>query len=177
MTLVLDQSKNAALPSAKRAALQMAIDTAEVTARRVANYPPALMPVSVAQFLLESDWGRADAGGAKNFFGIKARGDEPFVERKTFEVVEGKTVAVMAKFRKFSSVAECFQAHADLICNRSRGDHKIYARALEHPSDPRAFAQALTGVYATDQAYGAKLIRVMQDRGLLGTFGFTEAEA
>jgi flagellum-specific peptidoglycan hydrolase FlgJ len=174
MPSIDETNKNAELPDWKRAALQLAIDAAENVSRRVAGYPSALKPVSVAQFLLESNWGKADAGGAKNYFGIKARGTEPFVERPTWEVVHGQNVQVSAKFRKFDSIEECFTAHAELICNRRRGNTMIYARALEHPTDPIAFAHALTGVYATDPQYGTKLTAIMRDRGLLITFGFSE---
>ena len=47
----------------------------------------------------------------------------------------------------------------------------LYAAALAHPTDPIAFGHALTGLYATDPEYGAKLERVMRSRGLLETFG------
>src|SRR5690606_16772933 len=106
-----------------------------------------------------------------NYFGIKARDGEPFVELPTFEVIGGKTVRVMAKFRAYNTMDECFADHARLF-HRTRGGRPIYAHALAHPTDPIAFAHALTGVYATDPQYGAKLERVMRDRGLLETFGF-----
>lgn len=172
---ILSARKNAALTSGQRAILQLAIDAAEATSRRVADYPPALKPVSVAQFLLESAWGRADCGGARNYFGIKARGDEPFVERKTREVVRGKTIVTTARFRRFASIEDCFTAHALLITSRRRGERLIYERAMQHTTDPVGFAHALTGVYATDPDYGPKLERVMRDRGLLETFGFDVA--
>jgi flagellum-specific peptidoglycan hydrolase FlgJ len=141
----------------------------------VPNYPPALTPVTVAQFLLESNWGQHSIGDANNFFGIKARPGEPFVTRDTTEFVSGKPVTVAQQFRKYDSMAESFADHARLICDRVSGGQKIYAAALSHPSDPIAFAQALTGVYATDPKYGDKLVAIMRDRGLLETFGYTTA--
>jgi flagellum-specific peptidoglycan hydrolase FlgJ len=169
----LDPSKNAALEPGKRVMLQRAIDAADATCTRVPNYPRALGPVSVAQFLLESDWGRADAGGAFNYFGLKARGAEPFVERKTREVVNGKTLVTMARFRTFASMEDCFVAHAELICNRYRGNgQRIYAKAMMYVDQPVSFAHALTGIYATDPAYGEKLVAIMRSRGLLTTFGY-----
>src|SRR4051812_37304409 len=135
--------KNATLTAARRSILQLAIDTAEATSRRVAGYPPALQPVSVAQFLLESAWGAADCQGSRNYFGIKARDGEPAIALKTKEVVKDKTFVTTARFRVFSSMEECFVAHAQLITQRRRGDQLIYARALAHPTDPIAFAHAL----------------------------------
>jgi flagellum-specific peptidoglycan hydrolase FlgJ len=167
------KSKNAHLDAWKQRALQAAVDAAEACAGCVADYPPALTPVTVAQFLLESDWGRAGMGEANNYFGIKARDGEPFVVRTTREVINGKTVTVEARFRKYDSMADCFADHARLICERRRPNgRRIYDAALQHPDDPVAFARALASVYATDPHYGDKLVAIMSDRGLLETFGF-----
>jgi flagellum-specific peptidoglycan hydrolase FlgJ len=75
-------------------------------------------------------------------------------------------------------MAECFADHARLLCTRRWPDGRlIYAAALAHPTDPVAFARALTGVYATDPAYGDKLVAIMRDRGLCEAFGFPPIEA
>jgi flagellum-specific peptidoglycan hydrolase FlgJ len=169
----IDAAKNANLEDWKRAALQRACDAAEAAAPLVTQYPPALSPVTVAQFLLESDWGRRGMGDANNYFGIKARTGEPFVTVETTEYVNGAAVKVEQQFRKYDSMADSFADHARLICERTTGSgQKIYASALSHPSDPVAFAQALTGVYATDPNYGDKLVAIMRDRGLFETFGY-----
>jgi flagellum-specific peptidoglycan hydrolase FlgJ len=166
-------SKNAALEPWKRDALQQALDAAEVAARDIPDCPPALVPVTVAQFLLESAWGRSGMGDAHNYFGIKARDGEPFVTKATTEFVKGKPVQTEARFRAYGSMAECFADHAQLICQRARPNgQKIYEAALAHPDDPCAFARALTGIYATDPEYGEKLVAIMRSRGLLESFGF-----
>lgn len=168
----ISTTKNARLDDWKRTALQQACDAAESVSGLVSDYPPALTPVTVAQFLLESDWGRRGIGEANNFFGIKARQGEPSVTVETTEYVAGKPVRVPQQFRKYDSMAESFADHARLICDRTSNGKKIYSAALGHPSDPIAFAHALTGVYATDPEYGNKLVAIMQDRGLLETFGY-----
>ncbi|HEY4304520.1 MAG TPA: glucosaminidase domain-containing protein [Gemmatimonadaceae bacterium] len=167
-------AKNANLDAWKRVALQQACDAAEGVSGLVSDYPPALTPVTVAQFLLESDWGRHSITDANNFFGIKARDGEPFVAVETTEFVNGKPVKVVQNFRKYSSASESFADHARLICERTSNGKKIYSAALGHPSDPIAFAQALTGIYATDPEYGNKLVAIMRDRGLLETFGYSQ---
>ncbi|MEP6731841.1 MAG: glucosaminidase domain-containing protein [bacterium] len=172
---MLNGAKNANLEPFKLTALQQAADAAELAAKDVEGYPSALTPVTVAQFLLESDWGRHGMGDANNFFGIKARDGEPFVMLPTTEFVKGKATKVDQPFRKYASMAECFADHARLICNRTTSSgKKIYAAALATPDDPIAFANALTGVYATDPAYGQKLVSIMKSRGLLETFGFPD---
>lgn len=169
-------SKNQRLEPWKRDTLQQAIDAAAAAAADVANCPPALVPVTVAQFLLESGWGRSGMGDAHNYFGIKARDGEPFVVKATTEFVDGCAVQTRARFRAYRSMAECFADHAALLCTRCRPDgRKLYAAALAHPDDPCAFARALTGLYATDPGYGEKLVAIMRDRGLLESFGFAPA--
>jgi flagellum-specific peptidoglycan hydrolase FlgJ len=174
-------AKNAALPTEKRLALATAITAAAAARAAYPKYPKALLPVQVAQFLLESAWGKSDCGGAKNYFGIKARPGEPYVERRTREVIKGQEITVLARFKKYDSMAESFADHARLLCERrwsaASGGQLIYRRALEHPNDPIAFARALQGVYATDPKYGDLLVGIMRSRGLLETFGFTAAAA
>jgi len=172
----IDATKNAQLEDWKRTALQQAVDAAATAASQLTDYPPALTPVTVAQFLLESDWGRRGMGDANNFFGIKARTGEPSVTLQTTEFVNGKPIKVPQQFRKYDSMADSFADHARLIVARTTSSgQKIYAGALSHPNDPIAFARALTGVYATDPQYGDKLIAIMRDRGLLETFGYVSA--
>ena len=170
---MLIANKNMNLESWKRDALQTALDAAEQAAANIPDCPRALVPVTVAQFLLESNWGRAGMGDAHNYFGIKARTGEPSITKSTTEFVNGKPVTVDAAFRAYSSMSECFADHASLICERTRPNgQKIYAAALANPNDPCAFARALTGIYATDPQYGEKLVSIMRDRGILETFGF-----
>ncbi|MEP6495421.1 MAG: glucosaminidase domain-containing protein [bacterium] len=170
-TLVVGKNMN--LENWKRDALATALDAAEQAATTITSCPPALAPVTVAQFLLESNWGKSGMGDAHNYFGIKARAGEPSITKQTTEFVNGKAVTVQAAFRAYASMAECFADHASLICERTRADgKKIYAAALAFPNDPLSFARALTGVYATDPAYGDKLVAIMHDRGILESFGF-----
>jgi len=66
--------------------------------------------VTLAQWALESDWGRKMPIGSNNPFGIKA-----CVEARTREVIHGETVFIVARFRKFGSMAEAFEQHARLL--------------------------------------------------------------
>jgi len=109
--------------------------------------------VSLAQFNLESGGGKHMPAGSNNPFGIKARNGDPYVEAWTTEHVGGKDVRVVQRFRAFSSLDEAFEAHGRLLANG-----RPYANARTHLNDPAAFANALTGVYATDPNYGTKLI-------------------
>ena len=119
--------------------------------------------VSIAQWALESGWGKHDLG-AFNYFGMKCRvgHDDPFVMMRTRECdSHGKSFFIDAKFRKFSCIDEAFDAHAALLA-----DAPVYARARAKLPDPNAFADALTGVYATDPKYGTLLKSIMHGSSL-----------
>ena len=119
--------------------------------------------VSLAQFILESNWGRSMPGGpsSNNPFGIKARAGEPSVAAQTHEVEHGATITIVARFRRFSSLAEAFDAHGALLARA-----KPYELAMMHKDDPDRFADALTGHYATDPMYGSKLKELMRRNNL-----------
>lgn len=108
--------------------------------------------ITIAQWSLESGWGRHMPAGSNNPFGIKAVPGQSYVLAPTREEVNGKMVQVMAKFRIFSSQAEALDAHGRLLAQGS-----AFAQARAHTNDPDAYADALTHRYATDSHYGEKL--------------------
>lgn len=108
--------------------------------------------VTLAQYQLESGNGAHMPAGSNNPFGIKAKAGQPYVEAMTTEVVNGKSERVMQRFAKFDSLQDAFEAHAKLLATGG-----AYANARAHSDDPNAYADALTGKYATDPQYGAKL--------------------
>jgi flagellum-specific peptidoglycan hydrolase FlgJ len=119
--------------------------------------------ISLAQWALESGWGKHDLG-ACNFFGMKCRAgkNDPFVTLRTREVDRnGKTFFIDARFRKFASVEEAFDAHAQLLATAP-----VYSKARARLPDVAAFADALTGVYATDPKYGALLRSIIRGSDL-----------
>jgi hypothetical protein len=117
--------------------------------------------VTLAQWALESGWGKAMPEGSNNPFGIKAVEGQPYVESKTREVFDGKEVFITARFRKFSSMAEAFDLHGQLL---AKGAAYAHARSLLPDADK--FADALTGVYATDPNYGKILKQIMKANNL-----------
>lgn len=117
--------------------------------------------VTLAQWALESNWGKAMPAGSNNPFGIKAAPGEPFVEAQTREVIQGKNIVVVTKFRKFASIRDAFDQHGHLLATAAP-----YAHARTLTGNPDAFADALTGVYATDPNYGAALKRIMKTYNL-----------
>ncbi|CAG4887996.1 glycoside hydrolase family 73 protein [Paraburkholderia saeva] len=105
--------------------------------------------VTLAQFGLESSFGKHMPPGSNNPFGIHATGNQPFVWGYDWDA-NGKRVPT--KFAKYGSIDEAFDAHGKLLATGA-----AYAEARRHLDDPMAYAAALTGHYATDPLYGAKL--------------------
>lgn len=136
---------------------QLVIDAA-VASRQHWNVPAS---VTIAQWAVESAWGAAMPPGSNNPFGIKATAGQPAVESPTREVLGGEDVTVTARFRKFDSLAEAFDAHGRLLATATP-----YRIAMTHANDCEAFADALTGTYATDPQYGYTLKWVIRNYGL-----------
>ena len=118
--------------------------------------------LTLAQYDLESGGGKhmpggTGAGTSNNPFGIKARPGEPYVEAMTTEVIKGITYRIPQKFKKFDSLADAFDAHAKLL---AEGKPYAKARAASH-GDQREFARQISGTYATDPGYKAKLEKLI----------------
>jgi hypothetical protein len=118
--------------------------------------------VTLAQWVVESVWGTSVPPGSNNPFGIKALPGEPAVESPTREVIDGSEVTVVAKFRRFGSLAEAFEQHGTLLATAPP-----YQAAMKLIANPDAFADALTGVYATDPNYGFTLKWVIRTYDLI----------
>jgi hypothetical protein len=123
--------------------------------------------VSLAQFGIESGWGTHEPPGSNNPFGIKAVAGQPSVTVKTKEYEGGRYVTIDAAFAAYPSVAGAFDAHGELL---GTSHYYIAARAAVANgitnASTDAFANALTGVYATAPNYGASLIALMQSDNL-----------
>ena len=116
--------------------------------------------VTLAQWVVESAWGAAVPPGSNNPFGIKATGTQDAVESPTREVIDGESVNVEAKFRKFASLSDAFDQHGRLLATSP-----VYKTAMAMAQNPDGFADALTGVYATDPQYGYTLKWVIHNYG------------
>jgi flagellum-specific peptidoglycan hydrolase FlgJ len=114
--------------------------------------------VTIAQAIEESAWGRSGlAANYHNLFGIKGSGPAGSVSLPTSEFQGGKWVTIDAPFRVYHNDAESIADHAELLATSG-----YYTRAMADRSVPDAFANDLTGVYATDPDYGANLIALMK---------------
>ena len=130
-----------------------------LAAQRQYGVPAA---VTIAQAIDESGWGQSLlATQDNNLFGIKGTGPAGSVLRPTEEYENGQPVAVTAPFRVYSNVAQSIADHSLLLATGSS-----YKQAMADRRSPDAFANDLTGVYATDPNYGPSLIAIMRQYNL-----------
>jgi len=136
----------------------LSLATAARESQRIMGVPAS---VTLAQAILESDWGRSRlAREAKNLFGIKATtrpGTAGVYRTRAWEILGGATVFGPDAFKAYESYADSIVDHARWFHEQPR-----YASALEARHDPQEFARAITAAgYATDPAYANKLIALM----------------
>jgi flagellum-specific peptidoglycan hydrolase FlgJ len=138
------------------------LSIAAQAARQAAATTGVPASVTVAQAILESDWGRSSlAQDANNYFGIKAMGtlgNDGVVWLPTSEYDDsGQLYQTTSAFRAYKSLADSVTDHDLLLEQAAR-----YAPAMRVANDPRQFAQQLSlDGYSTDPAYADKLIALM----------------
>jgi hypothetical protein len=118
--------------------------------------------VTIAQAIDESGWGQSYLSVQDhNLFGIKGAGPAGSDLQPTQEYQNGQLVTRIASFRAYNSAAQSIDDHGQLLATSP-----YYTQAMAQRQHPDAFANALTGVYATDPGYGQKLIGLMQQYNL-----------
>ncbi|MFZ2435579.1 MAG: LysM peptidoglycan-binding domain-containing protein, partial [Trichococcus flocculiformis] len=126
--------------------------------------------VMMAQSILESGWGTSALASAPNYnlFGIKGNYNGESVNMGTLEDSGGQNYyPINAEFRKYPSYAESLQDYANLLANGTSWNPNYYAGAWKSNAASYQDATAyLTGRYATDTAYSAKLNRIIAQYGL-----------
>ncbi len=137
------------------------IEAVAEAARQSTHRPNVPVSVTIAQAILESDWGRSQLSRqANNLFGIKALtgpGPAGTVTFSTWESQDGQDVVIQAPFKAYNSLQESVDDHGWFFVRNPR-----YAGALAVADDPRAFAQEIQRAgYATDPAYTDKLVQLM----------------
>jgi hypothetical protein len=141
---------------------QAFLDAAGQAARQDAAVSHVPASVTVAQAILESDWGRsALAQTANNYFGMKAfgtLGDDGVVWMPTSEFDSfGRLYTTTSAFRAYKSLADSVADHDRLLGTASR-----YAPAMQVAGDPQQFVAMIAQEgYSTDPAYARKLIALM----------------
>lgn len=158
---VTTSSGGNAKSSTSNSSIPTAVIQAAQAAQRKWKVPAS---ITIAQWMLESGSGKRMPLHSNNPFGIKAGRGQSFVMAGTHEETKDhKLVATIAPFRVFSSMNEAFDQHGRLLAT-----HPAYKLARQHTDDPNAYADALTGSYASDLKYGSKIKSIMKQNFLYG---------
>ena len=124
--------------------------------------------IQTAQAILETGWGQSVPSDkytgkkSNNLFGIKQKGNEDYVISNTWEVYNGVTYRIDAKFRAYKDPKESWNDHKALLLNAAR--YQIF-RDVMHDYISGAWAIRRAG-YATDPQYPLKLIRLVNQYNL-----------
>jgi hypothetical protein len=135
------------------------VGAAAQSSRKTSGVPAS---VTVAQAILESDWGRSRlARLGNNLFGIKALGSVTgpagVVTLATWEHLGDGDIIVQAPFKAYYTLEQSIDDHGNFFRRNRR-----YADALAVAGDAQAFARAIQDAgYATDPSYASKLIGLM----------------
>ena len=122
-----------------------------------------LPSISLAQAILESDWG--ESGLSQNYYnlyGVKAGAAEPSVQLETSEYIDGKWITIMAPFRVYNSWSESVEAHAKLLTYGVDWNPKLYEPVLKAKNYKEAAHALQKAGYATDPTYAQKIIHVIE---------------
>ncbi|GAA4697523.1 glucosaminidase domain-containing protein [Phytohabitans rumicis] len=120
--------------------------------------------VTVAQSILESNWGRSGlSANDRNYFGFKcttATNPGPIaIGCHDYPTTECTPTChtVHAYFRVYTSMTDSFRDYGRLLTTSSS-----YADALPYRHDPDRFIQEIANPYATDPDYANKVINLMR---------------
>lgn len=126
-----------------------------------------LPSISIAQAILESDWGTSELSVENNnFYGIKGNSAEPTVTMTTKEFVDGKWIEVNAEFRKYTTWQESMDDHSKLFTAGTTWNSNQYANVLASKDYKEAAYALQESGYATDPDYPDKLIQLIEQHDL-----------
>lgn len=134
-----------------------------------------LASVSMAQFILESGYGRSElAQGANNLFGMKCHlsgntwsgsswdGKSKYTKKTQEQNRDGSYVTIVADFRKYPCMEDSIADHSAYLLGAKNGDRLRYDR-LKGCMDYRKAARIIKdGGYATSHSYAEKLCSIIE---------------
>lgn len=166
-TVVDEQAAAASSSSAEQRAKQQFIKRVAPQAVALETSYHVLPSVTIAQAILESDWGNSALSKKyNNLFGVKGSDTSNTQEMTTKEYVDGKWRTITARFRVYDSYAASILDHAELFQRGTTWNPQQYQHFLA-AKDYKSAAQALgTDGYATDPDYAGKLINIIETYGL-----------
>lgn len=122
-----------------------------------------LASVSIAQAILESDWGQSKLSkNYNNLYGIKAMPYQKNVKLDTIEYVDNKPISIKGRFRVYDSWNQSVEAHAILLGRGTDWNPQQYKEVVQADNYIDAAKGLTMDGYATDPAYANKIIKIIQ---------------
>ncbi len=122
-----------------------------------------LPSVTIAQAILESDWGTSRlATQYHNLFGVKGTDPNTSQTLSTKEYQNGQWIEIHARFQVYSSNTAALEAHAKLIAQGTTWNPQQYQHVVAASDYKTAAAALQQDGYATDPTYAKKLINVIE---------------
>ena len=137
-------------PSEKQEFIQEIAKYAQKHARKSGVLPS----LTIAQAILESNWGKSTLSrDNKNLFGIKGPGET----YQTKEFINGKWITVAANFRTYDTFEGSVRDHNAMLKRMKR-----YAAVIGEKDYKKACHAIWKAGYATDPDYPQKLIAIIE---------------
>ena len=138
-----------------------------------------LASVSMAQFILESAYGKSElAQNANNCFGMKKNlsgntwadsvwdGTSVYAKETKEQHADGSYTTITAEFRKYACIEDSIADHSAYLIGAKKGTELRYA-GLKGETDYKIAAQIIKdGGYATSLTYVEKLCNLIEQLGL-----------
>lgn len=133
-----------------------------------------LASVTIAQFILESAYGKSNlAQNSNNLFGMKAElsgnnwetawnGTSTYTIDTVEQLSSGAYITITAPFRSYSSLEQCIRDHSLYLKNAKKGDEQRYKNIENETDYEKAFTILKEGGYATSHTYVEKLCKVVE---------------
>ncbi len=119
--------------------------------------------VSIAQAILESDWGESGlAADYNNLYGRKTGDLSRAVLMETSEFANGEWIIIQDYFKVYKNVTESIEDHALLMVNGTDWNPELYHPVLEAATYEDASHALQQAGYATDPTYPQKLIDLIE---------------
>lgn len=156
--------------NAKQIQVANEIDEEQVFIDKIASHAKVLrdeygvLPsISIAQAILESNWGNSELSEKyNNFYGVKGSEEANTVLMNTKEFVDEEWIEINGRFRVYDSWKDSMNAHTKLFVEGTTWNPQQYATVLAAENyEEAAFALQASG-YATDPTYPEKLIELIR---------------
>jgi flagellum-specific peptidoglycan hydrolase FlgJ len=130
-------------------------------ARKAREQYGVLPSITIAQAILESNWGKSSLSSKNNnLFGIKGSGTAGSASYASKEYINGKWVTPKSNFASYKNIDDSLVAHGKLLTN------KRYKKVLSSKDYSEAAIELQRAGYATDPKYAEKLINIIEQYGL-----------